>query len=130
LNNNKQLNNINVVSRTRLTCVQINCLRNFNDRFLFVIVVVTITIVVVALMSTLASISMFAFVLFILTFVSFVSFALFFACLLSITILFAFVVFLNSLLNYNIKRICELKKIKTKLTIYNSNLVLLLRICS
>jgi len=105
--------------------MQINRSRNFDDRFLFVIVVVVVTIVVVALAFTLVL----AFVFLTLTLVSFVSFISFFASFLSIVILLAFVVFFDSFLNRNIKRICESKKIKTKLTIYNNNLILLLRIC-
>jgi len=71
-----------------------------------------------------------AFVFLALTLVSFASLALSFIFLSLVVILFAFVAFFNSFLNRNIKRICELKKIKTRLTIYNSNLILLLRICS
>jgi len=105
--------------------VQTNCLCNFDNCFLFFVVVAIVVVVVVA--STFAF--ALAFVLFVSIFVSFVSFALSFAFFSPIVILFAFVIFLDFFLDRNIKRICESKKIKIKLTIYNSNLMLLLRIC-
>jgi len=129
LNNNKQLNIIDVISRTRLIYIQTNCSRNFDNRFLSIIVVAIVATIVVALAFAFAFAFVLAFVFFALTLVSFISFALFFASLSSIIILLAFVAFLDFLLNRNIKRTCELKEIKIKLTIYNNNLILLLRIC-
>jgi len=114
--------------------VQTNCLCNFNNCFLFVVVIAIVVVVVVALAFALAFALVFAFVfafIFLASiFVFLASFALFFSSLSLIIILFAFHAFFNSLLNRNIERTCKLKKIKTRLTIYNSNLILLLRICS
>jgi len=131
LNNNKQLNSINVISKTKLTCVQINCLHNFDNCFLFVVVFV---IVVVAFVFAFAFVFVFVSIFLVSTFVSLASLALSLVFLLLIVllivILLALVALLNSFSSRNIKCTCELKKIETKLTIYNSDLILLLRICS
>jgi len=109
--------------------MQTNCLRNFNRRFLFVVVVVIIA-TIVALVFAFVSISIF--VVFVSTFVSFISISIFFAfstSFLFVVILFAFFAFLDLFSNCNIKHICKLKKIEKKLTIYNNCLILLLYIC-
>jgi len=117
--------------------VQINCSHDFNKRFLFVVVVVAIVaIVAFAFASTFVLFSIVlasTFVSLALTFVSFALTLTLFVLLISlslIVILLALFALLNLFLGRNIERICELKKIKTKLTIYNSCLMLLLRICS
>jgi len=113
--------------------VQANCLCDFNNRFLSIIIVVVViivvTIIIVALAFAFALAFVLAFVFLTLTFIFLLSFVLFLASFSLIIILLAFVALFNSFLDRNIKYICELKKIKTKLRIYNNNLILLLRIC-
>jgi len=130
LNNSKQLDSISVVSRTKLTCVQANRSCNLNDCFLFVVVVVVVVAIVVIFASILALALVFAFVFFASTFIFFASLASSLASLLSIVILLALVALFDSFLDCNIKRICESKEIETRLTIYNSDLILSLRVRS
>ncbi len=108
--------------------MQINCLCDLNKRFLFVVVVViVVAIVAFAFASTFVLFS----IIFVLIFVFFILTLIFFAFLISllfVIILFVLFVFFNSFFNCNIERTCESKKIKTKLIIYNSYLILLLRI--
>jgi len=114
--------------------VQTNCSHNFNKRFLFVVVVATIV-------ATLAFVLAFAFalalvLLFVVLALIFVSLAstlislVFLISLSFVVILLASFALFNLLFDRNIERTCELKKIKTKLTIYNSCLMLSLYVCS
>jgi len=97
-------------------------LHNLNERFLFVVIVVVV-VAIIAFAST--SI----FVLLLVVFASIVVSLAFLTSLLFVVILFAFFVLLNSFFNRDIERTCKSKKIKIELTIYNSCLMLSMRIC-
>ncbi len=109
--------------------MQTNCLHNLNKYFLFTVVVAVIAIVSAFVF---ASASVLVSIIFISIFVSLVLTSIFFAfstSFLFVVVLFASFVFLDLFFNCNIEYICKSKKIETKLTIYNSCLILLLYIC-
>jgi len=129
LNNNKQLNSINVVLKIKLIYMQTNCLRNFNKHFLSIVIV---AIVVVAFAFAFAFAFIFVSIVFALIFIFLaliLAFFAFFVSLLFVVILFALFAFFDLLFSRNIEHIYKLKKIETKLIIYNNCLILLLRIC-
>jgi len=105
-------------------------LYNLNKHFLFIVFIVVVIVIVIIFAFVFASILFF--IIFALTLISFALTLIFFVFLiffLFVIILFASFAFSNLFFNYNIERICELKKLKLKLTIYNNCLILLLRIC-
>jgi len=108
LNNNKQFNSIDIISRTKLIYIWLTLyIYDFNNCFLFVAIIVIIVAFI------------FAFI-----FLYFNS-CFFVACNCCICVCYS----LEKIFNYCIKYVCKLKKIETKLTIYNRDLILLLRIC-